>query len=127
MTRDELIEKQLNAWCADASVGEQGAVYVEFATAGIVMPDWLRANHPERMLIVLEHRAFDVKATGDRFKVLLTFNRVPVELVIPYQNVARVYDRNGGPYKQRSKPKPPPPPKTAEVVSLDAYRKSINM
>jgi hypothetical protein len=105
---------------------------------GVDIPDWLRAEHPEELSVVLQHEFTDLAVTGDRFSVSLSFGDRPATLVVPFDAVVTFADPSekfglrfdasdagddgpeddpGGDESDRS------PKGDAEVVSLDAFRK----
>ena len=68
--------------------------YISFSTGhpGVVMPDWLRDQHPDEMMIVLQYEFNDLAVTSDRFSVGLSFDNKPVTLVIPFDAVLQFAD-----------------------------------
>jgi hypothetical protein len=123
--------------------------YITFDTThrGIELPDWLRAQYPEQMTIVLQHQFWGLEVEDDQFSVTLSFNNRQERLTIPFAAIASFADpavkfglqfETGGAEEERPKsmgklpatapdpPKPaapPPPPNGADVVTLDAFRK----
>jgi hypothetical protein len=63
--------------------------FISFDTThpGVDMPDWLRAQYPEDLAIVIQHEFGDLAVTNDRFSVVLSFNDKPATLVIPFDAV----------------------------------------
>ncbi|MEI6729855.1 MAG: ClpXP protease specificity-enhancing factor SspB [Pseudomonadota bacterium] len=51
---------------------------------GVVMSDALRNKYPEEITIVLQHQFWGLKVEKDCFRVSLSFNNIPEELVIPF-------------------------------------------
>ncbi len=132
--------------------GEQH-FYITYYTqhSGVVMPDWLRAQFPEEITIVLEHEFDDLAVMADRFSVELSFNGQPTLLVVPFAAVRMFRDPSVNfqiefPFSDedisgQSEPHPAVTIETAEpvaegdepqeaegdpadrVVSLDAFRK----
>jgi hypothetical protein len=107
---------------------------------GVDIPDWLRAEHPEELAIVLQHEFDDLAVAADRFSVTLSFSDRPATLVVPFDAVATFADpsekfglRFDAAEHAEDGPEDDPddgaaeddaPPKgDAEVVSLDAFRK----
>jgi hypothetical protein len=107
---------------------------------GVDMPDWLKAEHPEELSIVLQYEFEDLAVAADRFSVRLSFRNRAATLVVPFDAVvtfadpsenfglrfdaASADDDDGpddGPDDGESAPEPPKG--DAEVVSLDAFRK----
>ena len=60
--------------------------YLAFNTThpGVLIPDYIRAQHPEEMTIVLQNQFWDLTVSDDVFSVKLSFNSKPEELVIPF-------------------------------------------
>jgi hypothetical protein len=118
--------------------------YVAFDTRhpGVTMPDWLRAQHPEELTIVLQHEFWDLAVTGDRFSVSLSFSDRAAALTVPFDAVLTFVDPDAefglkfdpqesaevGPEPEEEEPEPDPPSggggaAGGEVVSLDRFRK----
>jgi hypothetical protein len=119
--------------------------YVTFDTthAATVMPDWLRAQYPEQMTIVLQHQFWDLAFNHETraIQVGLSFGGVPSKLVIPLDAVVEFADphiRYGLRFQAADAPPADdalpaaaedpdaPAAKDAEpgqVVSLDAFRR----
>lgn len=128
--------------------GEQH-FYISFVTdhSGVVMPDWLRAQFPEEITIVLQHEYEDLAVMADRFSVELSFGGQPAVLVVPFAAVRSFKDPSVGfqidippgddapasvaepglpvPVEATEPPEPDEPPgdPADRVVSLDAFRK----
>ena len=129
--------------------------YVSFDTRhpGVDMPDWLQAQHPEELTIVLQHEFWDLAVAGDRFSVGLSFSGRPVTLTIPFDAVLTFVDPHAefglkfDPHEAEDdaeneellddlardaeaagedddEPRPDPPEGGGEVVSLDRFRKN---
>src|SRR5262245_15758716 len=51
------------------------SLYITFRSdfPGVDMPDWLKAQYPEAMTIVLEHQFWDLSADEETFGVTLSF------------------------------------------------------
>lgn len=60
--------------------------YVAFSTQapGVVMSRRLKEKYPDEMMIVLQHRFWDLAAAEEGFEVKLTFDGIPERLYIPY-------------------------------------------
>lgn len=121
--------------------------YISFKThaPGADIDESLASKYPDEMTIVLEHQFWDLKAEEDYFEVTLKFNGVPKYLKVPYSAVNRFHDPSVGfhlqfelnpedsapaklaPRKGGSKDKAEPVAASAgdsaEVVSLDSFRK----
>jgi hypothetical protein len=155
-----LVDKALRSVVRDAlaHVANGGIVgshhfKIAFATAmpGVEMPDFLREQYPEAMMIVLQNQYANLKVRDDAFEVTLSFSKIPADLVIPYKALLAFEDPSQKfqlgfntempqpkgalpaqkdppppPAKvEASEPKPEPAPRSepGEVVSLDKFRK----
>ena len=122
--------------------------YVGFDTRmdGVVIPDQLRTRYPEEMTIVLQHQFWDLKVTDESFSVTLSFAKQLERLVIPLAAIRSFADPSvnfsleftipggkeaspaGAPVALAPSPaptaqKPAEKPASAEVVTLDSFRK----
>jgi len=68
--------------------------YVTFRTntGAIELPDYLRAQHPEEMTIVLQHQYEHLSVEEDRFFITLRFNGQAVNLNIPFDEITGFTD-----------------------------------
>jgi hypothetical protein len=68
--------------------------YITFDTgaAGTILSKRLKAQYPEEMMIVLQHKFWDLLIYDDRFEVKLSFNSVPERLVIPFSAIKSFFD-----------------------------------
>ena len=68
--------------------------YIAFDTraAGVVLSKRLLERYQEEMIIVLQHRFWDLEVSPDQFEVKLTFDSIPERLVIPFKAVKAFYD-----------------------------------
>jgi hypothetical protein len=68
--------------------------YITFDTgaAGAILSKRLKAQYPEEMMIVLQHKFWDLLVYEDRFEVKLSFNSVPERLVIPFSAIKSFFD-----------------------------------
>ena len=129
------------------------SLYITFRSdfPGVDMPDWLKAQYPDAMTIVLEHQYWDLSADEETFGVTLSFKGRRQRLTVPYAALTAFHDpgvqfglrfdqAQEGEEKsaaQAGKPAPAPLPgppsaakpeaaeaaKTAQVVNLEAFRK----
>ena len=121
--------------------------YIGFATdmEGVAIPESLRSRYPQEMTIVLQHQYWDLEVGENGFSVTLSFQKQLERLVVPFAAVRSFADpsvnfalefavpegegaKTGGvPAPIAAVPQPadqPPPEKgTAEVVTLDSFRK----
>ena len=118
---------------------------------GTQLSEELKDEYPEEIVIVLQHRFWNLKVEDDYFEVDLTFNDVPQRLVVPFKAVKGFFDPSvefGLQFDVQSLPNSenaakdvadnlPTPSNAAatgdhvehaqpggQVVSLDAFRKS---
>ncbi len=68
--------------------------YITFDTGapGTILSKRLKAQYPEEMMIVLQHKFWDLMIYDDRFEVKLSFNSVPERLVIPFSSIKSFLD-----------------------------------
>jgi hypothetical protein len=68
--------------------------YISFETShpGVDMPDRLRKAYPDEMTIVLQEWFENLAVTPDRFSVTLSFSNRPETLVIPFAAVRTFVD-----------------------------------
>lgn len=123
--------------------------YLTFRTGhrGVKMPEYLRAQYPGEMTIVLQYQFFGLEVTEDWFAVTLSFSNVHERLTIPFAAITTFADPSVNfalqfqPMAQERpqgeaaeiEPAPVPAPgrrnppaadeKRGEVVTLDAFRK----
>ena len=121
--------------------------YISFQTGypGVEMDDALRAQHPKTITIVIQHQFTDLVVEDDRFSITLFFGGKPSMMTIPYDAMTQFKDpsvgfelyfsnklpgANDGSDNDASEAAPDERPEdgmtaeTAEVVSLDSFRKS---
>jgi hypothetical protein len=131
------------------------SLYITFKSEfpGVDMPDWLKAQYPEAMTIVLEHQFWDLAAEEETFGVTLSFKGRRQRITVPYAALTAFHDpgvqfglrfdqSQEGEEKaaaQAGKPAAAPTPlpapsakpeqaaadaaKTAQVVNLESFRK----
>ena len=68
--------------------------FINFDTcaSGVIMSKRLKDKYPVDMIIVLQHKFWDLMVFDDRFEVKLTFNNVPERLVIPFAAIKSFAD-----------------------------------
>jgi len=125
--------------------------YIAFSTThpGVRMDDSLRAQHPDSITIVLQHQFADLDVTEDEFTVTLFFGGKPSTMTVPFDAVTSFNDPSVGfglqfgigdeadldddgdiddePDEAAEPDDAAPgrrPDGSAEVVSLDSFRKS---
>ena len=117
--------------------------YLSFRTdlPGAALPDSLRAKYPEEMTIVLQHQFRGLEVRDQEFTVTLSFQGRPEQLTIPFAAVTSFADPSvkfglqfeaaasepskgaALPAKIRPDETAKPQQATAEVVTLDKFRK----
>ncbi|RXR26547.1 SspB family protein [Sphingobium fluviale] len=68
--------------------------YITFKTQapGVSVPKHLTERFPDEMTIVLQNKFWDLKVEETLFRVSLTFNQVPAQLVIPFGAITAFVD-----------------------------------
>lgn len=68
--------------------------YISFRTnhPAVIIPDYLRAQYPGEMTIVLQYQFFGLDVEEDKFSVTLSFNNVHERLIVPYIAVTTFAD-----------------------------------
>lgn len=68
--------------------------YIKFDTGapGTILSKRLKAQYPDDMTIVLQHKFWDLLIYDDRFEVKLSFNGIPERLVIPFSSIKSFLD-----------------------------------
>jgi hypothetical protein len=127
--------------------------FITFKTRdpGVDIPDFLREQYPQEMTIVLQNQYSGLHVEEEFFQVMLTFQKIPATLVVPFAAVTQFVDpsvqfglqfRNSlalQPKSQTASGAALPPPSPAadaeqktpqdedlagpQVVSLDKFRK----
>lgn len=59
---------------------------------GVEIPDFLREQYPDEMMIILQHQFWGLKVKDDAFEVTLSFKKVPATLVIPFAALTQFAD-----------------------------------
>ncbi|WP_316014153.1 SspB family protein [Roseobacter sp. HKCCA0434] len=118
--------------------------FITFDTThpGVDLADWLRERYPEEMTIVMQEWFDNLAVMDDRFAVTLNFGNSPEPMVVPFDAVKTFVDPSvefglrfepqDGPPPADAEPDPvaeepveeSPPDRSADVVSLDSFRKS---
>jgi len=127
--------------------------YITFRTAypGVEIPDYLSAQYPHEMTIVLEHQFWGLEVDDHQFAVTLSFRNQAERLVVPMAAItafadpsvkfglefrsepdgveaasdapATVAPEKAPAQDDAGEPAPPATEKAGEVVKLDAFRK----
>lgn len=59
---------------------------------GVEIPDFLREQYPDEMMIILQHQFWGLKVKDNHFEVTLSFKKVPATLVIPFAALTQFAD-----------------------------------
>jgi len=88
-----VVREALREAAADGMPGDHH-FYVTFDTThdGTIMPEWLRAQYPEQMTIVLQHEFWGLEVADDSFSVTLSFNKRHERLTVPLAAIAGFAD-----------------------------------
>ena len=88
-----VIRRTLSYVAANGLPGEHH-FYITFRTSddNVEIPQFLRAEHPEEMTIVLQYQYEDLTVEDDFFSVSLRFNGKPETLVIPFSSISSFAD-----------------------------------
>jgi hypothetical protein len=72
--------------------------YITFFTHhdGVMLDNKLRSKHPEQMTIVIQHQYTDLKVEDDQFSITLFFAGRPSPMVIPFQAITGFNDPSVG-------------------------------
>ncbi len=98
---DRMVEAALRGVVRDAlrQVTDRGLpgnhhFYLTFRTAfpGVDIPEYLSAQYPNEMTIVIQYQYYGLEALDDHFEVTLSFNNVHERLVIPYAAITTFAD-----------------------------------
>jgi hypothetical protein len=117
--------------------------YITYDTTNpsVIMPDWLREKYPDQITIVIQHEYSDLEVSEDGFGISMSFSNRFSTLYVPFDAVltfvdpsvefglkfdATVIDVDDDEDEDTEEvPVVPEKPKgTADVVSLDQFRKS---
>ena len=124
--------------------------YIGFRTdfAGVIMDDRLRADHPETITIVVQHQFADLHVEDDQFTITLFFGGRPSTMTVPFAAITSFNDPSVGFGLQFEMPeeedeqeaesaaenseggansemtRKTEQTESAEVVSLDSFRKT---
>lgn len=99
------------------------------------LPDWLRAEYPEQITIVLQFEYSDLEVTDEGFGVRMSFADKPAAIYAPFDAVLTFVDPSvefglkfdATEIEEEDAPEPAAEPKSeesGEVVSLDQFRKT---
>ncbi len=136
----EVVRTVLERAAASGLPGEH-QLYIAFRTGepGVRIPDFLRAQYPEEMTVVLQHDFWDLVVGEESFGVKLHFTGRPADLTVPFDAICGFYDpsvpfglqlredaaaapagsNDGGEAEADAQTKD----EGAEVVALDSFRR----
>ena len=115
--------------------------YITYETRhpATVIPDWLAAQYPDQITIVLQHEFSDLEVSEDGFSVRMSFSDRPASLFVPFDAVHTFVDPSvefglkfdateiDAEEPEDDAPVDAEPEEergSADVVSLDQFRKS---
>ena len=146
----KIMQRALRGVMADAlgQVQEHGLAgehhfYITYdvTNPAVVIPDFLREDYPDQITIVIQHEFSDLNVTADGFSVWMSFSNKLAELYVPFDAVLTFVDPSvefglkfevteSAETEADAKEVPAPTPvaepaeeSSAEVVSLDKFRK----
>jgi hypothetical protein len=143
------VVKKVLSEVAQAGLPGEHHFFVTFATRypGVRISPRLLTEYPTDMTVVLQHLFWDLSVNDSAFEVGLSFKGVPETLHVPFQAISSFVDPHAGfqvkfdttpdasmldaaesepaPAQPAAKETAPEPaePGSADVVSLDAFRK----
>jgi len=59
---------------------------------GVEIPDFLREQYPDEMMIILQHQFWGLKVKENHFEVTLSFKKVPATLTVPFAALTQFAD-----------------------------------
>jgi hypothetical protein len=59
---------------------------------GVEIPDFLREQYPDEMMIILQHQFSGLKVKDDQFQVTLSFKKIPAALIVPFAALTQFAD-----------------------------------
>lgn len=143
-----VVRETLSTVAARKTLPGEHHFFITFSTQadGVKIPDYLRRQYPDEMTIVLQYQFYDLSVDDDILKVTLSFNNKLEPLVIPLDAITTFadpavsfalqfqtgaledadFDDEDGTTSDDSTAgmlRETEPKGTAEVVTLDAFRK----
>ena len=75
-------------------IKEGHCLYITFNTHknNVILPKWLNKKHPKEMTIIIQHEYWNLKVLEDKFEILLSFNNVKVNLIVPFESIISFAD-----------------------------------
>lgn len=59
---------------------------------GVEIPDFLREQYPDEMMIILQHQFSGLRVKDDYFQVTLSFKKIPATLTVPFAALTQFVD-----------------------------------
>ena len=89
-----VVRMVLNQVIAKGGLPGEHHFYIAFNTQapGVALSRRLKEKYPEEMMIVLQHRFWDLAVTDENFEVKLTFDGIPERLCIPFDAIKVFFD-----------------------------------
>ncbi len=89
-----VVRMVLNQVIAKGGLPGEHHFYIAFNTQapGVSMSRRLKEKYPDEMMIVLQHRFWDLAVTEEGFEVKLTFDGIPERLYIPFEALRVFFD-----------------------------------
>ena len=89
-----VVRKILTQVLAKGGLPGEHHFYIAFDTQapGVVLSRRLKEKYPEEMMIVLQHRFWDLAVTEEGFEVKLTFDGIPERLCVPFEALRVFFD-----------------------------------
>jgi hypothetical protein len=60
--------------------------------SGVEIPDFLREQYPDEMMIILQHQYSGLKVKDELFQVTLSFKKIPATLTVPFAALTQFSD-----------------------------------
>ena len=75
-------------------IKEDHSLYITFNTNknNVILPKWLNKKNPKEMTIIIQHEYWNLKVLKDKFEILLSFNNVKVNLIVPFESIISFAD-----------------------------------
>lgn len=89
-----VIVRQALGYVKNGSLPGKHHFFISFLTSypGVKISDSLKARYPDEMTIVIQHQFEDLKVTEKNFSVVLSFDNVKENIVIPFDSLVAFAD-----------------------------------
>ncbi|MBA4249854.1 MAG: hypothetical protein C0432_05065 [Candidatus Puniceispirillum sp.] len=86
--------RDLLRYASEKGIPENHYFYIEFLThfPGVSLPENVREEYPQDMMICLQYEFWDLKAEDDAFSVTLIFDDEEYNIVVPYASILKFSD-----------------------------------